>query len=372
MSTKIVVNNEIHTEKAAPTGAPRWQTILFWGTIIVLVGVAIAMRLYRLNLPFDYDGYDEGVYWQSLRAMSSGYVLYQQVFYSQPPFFLLSTYPLYVLFGSTIWSARLGVALVSLLGLAGAYLMGKSLGGRIGAIAALLLLIINPLYLAQSQILEAEVSSAAFSLLAVGAAYMWWKQPESTKGLWYAILSGVTLSLGILCKLLSVTSVIPIALLLAVRIWQIWQKQEGTSRLWPPPRSSRPIIALVVASVVTMLLLVLPFLGAYTSFWRDVVTFHTDAKTVLFNNQVQNKALILNYFTSSWPLCIAALYGVCAALLRRDWRVLPLTVWFLVTLYVLWEQVPLFPRHMIALVPILIAMAVMGFGEMPNLKEVAS
>jgi hypothetical protein len=40
--------------------------------ILSLVSIAIAMRLYGLGYPFDFDGYDEGVYWQTLRAMRAG------------------------------------------------------------------------------------------------------------------------------------------------------------------------------------------------------------------------------------------------------------------------------------------------------------
>src|ERR1700731_1865465 len=105
------------TTKRALTGARNersrnadWQTILFWAAIVALFAIAIAMRLYQLGLPFDRDSYDEGVYWQSLRAMGAGHTLYGDIFYSQPPFFLLSTFPGYVLFGSTLWAARLGIA----------------------------------------------------------------------------------------------------------------------------------------------------------------------------------------------------------------------------------------------------------------------
>src|SRR5689334_19124075 len=151
------------TTSGTPTWAryPRWQPILFWLAIVALFAIAVGMRLYDLGLPFDRDTYDEGVYWQSLRAMSAGHPLYQQIFYSQPPFFLLSTFPSYVLFGGTLWSARFGIALVSLFGLLGAFLLGKALSGRLGATAALLLVVVNPLYLAQSQTIEAEVSFAA-------------------------------------------------------------------------------------------------------------------------------------------------------------------------------------------------------------------
>ncbi|HXX79547.1 MAG TPA: hypothetical protein VEI53_13715, partial [Ktedonobacteraceae bacterium] len=45
-----------------------WQNLLFWGIVVALVVVAIGMRLYHLGVPFDRDGYDEGVYWQTLRS----------------------------------------------------------------------------------------------------------------------------------------------------------------------------------------------------------------------------------------------------------------------------------------------------------------
>ncbi len=146
MSASIVTDENSPTGKVTPGRAPRWQTIFMWVVPLAFLAIAICMRLYNLGQPFDHDGYDEGVYWQSLRAMAAGHTLYQQVFYSQPPFFLLSTYPIFALFGNTLWSARFGIALVSLLGLPGALLMGKALSGRSGAIVAMLLLVLDPLY----------------------------------------------------------------------------------------------------------------------------------------------------------------------------------------------------------------------------------
>ena len=73
----------------------------------LLALVATALILWPLNgLERDYD---EGVYWQSLRAMASGHPLFTSVFSSQPPFFLLSVYPFYMLFGQSIAAARFGV-----------------------------------------------------------------------------------------------------------------------------------------------------------------------------------------------------------------------------------------------------------------------
>src|SRR5438874_12234130 len=138
MSASIIADDKAKAAKSGLFPSIRQQNILFWGVLVALLAIAFGMRFYGLGLPFDRDGYDEGVYWQTLLSMRAGYTLYQQIFYSQPPFFLLSTYPIYMLFGGTLWSARLGIVLVSLLGLPGAYLMGKAFYGRVGAIAAVL------------------------------------------------------------------------------------------------------------------------------------------------------------------------------------------------------------------------------------------
>ncbi len=341
------------------------QNLLFWGVVVALVVIAIGMRLYHLGLPFDRDGYDEGVYWQTLLSMSAGNTLYKQIFYSQPPFFMLSTFPGYVLFGSSLWSARLGIALVSLLGLLGAFILGKVLSGRLGAIAAMLLLIVNPLYLAQSQTLEAEVSSTALSLLAVGLAYLWWKYPEGTRGLIYATLTGITITLSIMSKLLSVSVIIPVVFLMAARLWHIWQKQSGT-RL----RALLPILVGIVACILTFVVLLLPYRDSYQAMLQSVITFHSTAAEVYSYSQQQNISTIQTALTSL--LTITALFGVVAALLRRDWRVVPLIAWFVATLYLLWHQVPLFSHHLIAVTPPLIALAVIGIGNRPLKSEDSS
>ncbi len=354
--------NDISTGKTKQeVHYPDWKTILLWGAMVALVVIAIGMRLYQLGLPFDRDGYDEGVYWQTLRSMSAGHALYQDIFYAQPPFFVLSTFPGYVLFGSSLWSARLAIALVSLFGLLGAFLLGKALSGYLGALAALLLLIVNPLYLAQSQTIQAEVSSAAFSLLAVGLAYLWWEHPEGVRGICYATLTGVTLTLSILCKLLSVSILVPIVLLMLARVWQSWHKRTGAHFA-----GLLPIIAGVGACILTMAVLLLPFTGSYTSLVQSVITFHNDAASVLDSNQ-QGNLFIIEHALFTF-LALSAAYGLMVALVRQDWRVIPLIGWLLATLYLLWHQVPLFQHHLVALTPPLVALSIMGIGN-PSAKN---
>jgi len=417
------------TTKKALTGAqdeqarqPDWQAILFWAAIVALFAIAIAMRLYQLGLPFDRDSYDEGVYWQSLRAMAAGHALYGDIFYSQPPLFLLSTYPVYVLFGASLESARLGIALISLFGLAGAFLLGKALSGRAGAIAALLLAVVDPLFLAQSQTIQAEASSVAFSFLAIGLAFYWFKYPAGKRGLLLAILTGITVALSIMCKLLGAALLVPVIMLMLARMWAGMPGNDdeeevigarGTRAAQAPPptdptspapttddamfsrrggggvdgrwgrlrrprplvsspvlRPYLPIIAGILAFVLTMLVLILPFFGSFQALWSDVVTFHTGAGSLLSGNAQSGQAGNMAKLGSALAtlLTLAALYGSVVALVRRDWRVLPLLGWFLATAFLLWRQVPLFPHHFVSLTPPLVALSVMGVAglKMPD------
>lgn len=351
MALHTAATENTQTSTTPSTGMSRWQAIVVGIATIALFAFGVWMRLRDLGLPFDRDGYDEGVYWQTLRAMSAGHALYQQTFYSQPPFFLLSIFPFYTLFSQTIWAARFGVVIISLLGLVGAFLLGKALVGRVGALAALLLLVADPLYLIQSQNLQAEAPYVAFSLLAIGLAYLWWQRPDGLVGLCLAVLTAVTLSLGILCKLLP-AALVPAGLLLLTQLYRISRQEPGTR--W---RSARSLVAAIVAFLITTALVTLPFVGP--QFWQSMVTFHTNAFTVFKSQQVKNWPTILLLLQTS-ALSYSALYGTVVALIRRDWRVLPLLAWLLASIYLLWQQTPLFTHHFVVLTPPLIALTVMG------------
>ena len=366
MSTSTTLDTGIPPEaKSQKKFRLSWQTLLLYLFALAFLVVGLLMRLRDLGLPFDRDGYDEGVYWQSLRSMSAGHTLYQQIFYSQPPFFLLSIYPIYTFFGQTLWSARLGIAVVSLFGLLGAFLLGKAVAGPVGAIVASLLLLADPFYLLQSQRLQAEAPSAALSLLAVGLAYLWWERPDGMLGLCLAALSGIVLSLCILSKLLGVATLVPIGLLMLVRLWSIWHKPQETRFA-----SVRSVIAGIIAFILTTVLLLLPFAGAFTQLFHGVVTFHTSAGSLFRKAQPQNIQLMQHLLTSI--TAFTALYSTIVALMRRDWRVLPLLAWFGATVLMLWLQTPLFHHHLVALIPPLVSLAIVGISPIGRNEKWAS
>jgi hypothetical protein len=69
------------------------------------------------------------------------------------------------------------------------------------------------------------------------------------------------------------------------------------------------------------------------------------------------------------PLSAVAAYGVITAFLRRDWRVLPLLAWLIVSFLLLLFYHPLFLHHLIILEPPLIALAVLGMAQPEYYKK---
>jgi 4-amino-4-deoxy-L-arabinose transferase-like glycosyltransferase len=327
--------------------------------LCIVIALALGTGLSAANLP--QIDYDEGVYWQSLRALHNGYRLYEDVFCSQPPFFLLSIYPFYKVLGSTIASARIGVAILSSLGIPGAYLLGTALAGRAGGIAAIVALAATPLYLAQSHVLQAEGPAVALLLLSVGAVFMWWKHPTGRRGTAFAALCGATLSLGILIKLFNVTACAPILLLALMRIRRMRREKNAGV-----PSNVLPMATAVAAGLIAILVILAPFLGSLHALMQQVVTFHLAATAKAAGAAgIAKIDVFRSFFATNSALTAAAIIGSTITILRRDWRIVALLAWLAATLIALAALTPLFPRHAIVLVPPLIALIALGFDSRP-------
>jgi 4-amino-4-deoxy-L-arabinose transferase-like glycosyltransferase len=354
-----VLMDVVAHEPGPPSGRKKLASHVI--LILGIVSIAVAMRVYGLNGLFA-PGFDEGVYWQTLRTMHAGFGLYDQIFYGQPPLFVLSVYPFYALFGQSIAAARAGIAALSLLGLLGAYMMGKALGGRVGALVAMILLVFTPMYLRQSQILQAEGASTAFLFLPVGAALLWWKRPVGKTAVIFAIVCGATLSIGILTKLLNVTAAVPILMLI---LWRVWTLRQESS--YKSSTALRSILVGFIVALAVGLIALMPFLPSLGALLDQVVSYHLVAKKVW---PTDNFGTLRWFFTTNGVLTVAAVIGAVLALLRRDWRVIPLLAWLVTTIAFLGMHVPLWSRHTIVLIPPLIAITVLGLGDLASMERV--
>ena len=179
-----------------------------------------------------------------------------------------------------------------------------------------------------------------------------------------AITCGVTLALGSLIKLLDVTAVVPVLLLASARLWRV--------RRQPASRAAAvvvPIAAGIAAGVITITIVLLPFRGSLHALLQQVVMFHIAARKAMAASGVDNVFVLYRFFTTNVILGAAAIAGAIVAIFRRDWRVVPLIGWALVTFIGLLMQVPLFGRHAIVLLPPLIALMALGLHDLPAARE---
>lgn len=306
--------------------------------LVVILVVATLLRLWPITgVAHDYD---EGVYWQSLRAMTAGHPLFTSVFSSQPPFFLLSLYPFYLLLGQSLEAARLGVVIYSLVGVLGLYAIGRMLAGRWTGVAAAALLALDPVYLTESHSLQAEVPSLAYEIVCVALALAARKTVGRTR-LALAAASGVFLSLGVLTKLSDVVAVLPAVLYLIP-----WGDPARLSSLPTALQRALPALGCFALGVLAGLVAVLaPFAAHLDSVYDQVVRFHTVAAKANNAGLVHNIG-ILAKSAPQYPLWLLSLVAVALALHRRSSVIVPPLLWVLATVALLLNQQPLFDHHL--------------------------
>jgi len=344
--------------------------------LAVIAAAAIALRLWPIGgVATDYQ--DEGVYWQSLRAMAAGQPLFTAVFSSQPPFFLLSLYPFYLLLGQTLVAARLAVALYSLVGLGAIYYAGRSLGGRWAGLVACALLAVDPLYLTESHTLQAEAPSLAFALVAVALAAGAIRRSGGPRRA-LAAASGVALGLGVMTKLSDVVTLAPVAILLAAASAPsigAAARPRVTSRTALARSGALPDLALCAAGLVAACAAVLaPFLVAHAPVYDQAVRFHlvTERTWLAHGGWRGNISVLRAGLTGAYALPYAALeVGACLlGVWRRTWVVAVPVAWLLASLVFLVRQLPLYSHHLVVVAPPLALLA--GLALTPPARPTAA
>jgi 4-amino-4-deoxy-L-arabinose transferase-like glycosyltransferase len=349
----------------ASRGVVSWAAALPLETraLLIIAAVALVLRLWPIGgISTDYD---EGVYWQSLRAMASGHPLFTSVFSSQPPLFLLALYPFYLLFGQTLLAARLAIVVYSLAGIIAIYYAGRALGGRWSGVLAALLLAVDPLYLAESHTLQAEVPALAFQLICVACTAEAMRRTGRSRRM-LALIGGVALGLGIMVKLLDVVALVPATLFLAQPALAPFLGDDKRLRL--PPwiavrkglRAALPDLALLGAGALgACALTLLPFVGSWNTLYDQVVTFHVVAGRAVDRGLRYNLTLLAKT-GELYPLALLAAAALALALWRRAWAIAPIVLWLFASLVLLARQQPLFVHHRVLLSPELALIAALA------------
>ncbi len=327
------------------------------GWVALGAGV-LALVLALQTLQGQISDYDEGVYWQSLRAMADGHPLFSSVFSSQPPLFLLSVYPFYMIFGQSLSAARLALIVFSLAGIAGTYVAGRALGhGAIGAVACLLLAL-DPLYEHGAHTLQAELPSVALQIWAVACAVLAMRA-SGRRRTWLVVGSGVLLGCALLIKLFAIAALVPIVLYLSVPLARRWLDKGGNLR-WPPRsevwdglRQIAPTLGWLAAGLFgAIVVILLPYIGQLGTVYDQVVRFHLAAAQADSQSSRDNLQLIVETLWDA-RLVFIAVPAIIVVVWRRMWVSAPLILWALVAFITLLRQQPLLEHHIVLLSPAL-------------------
>lgn len=108
---------------------------------------------------------DEGIYLTSFLLVDKGYPAYKQTYFSQPPGFLLTVYPGFILFGKTLQAARLTISLWTIIGLLAILWLSFEFEQKWAGLLAIGLLFLIPSYYNQTLTFQSDILITTFSLL---------------------------------------------------------------------------------------------------------------------------------------------------------------------------------------------------------------
>ncbi len=140
---------------------------------------------------------DEGIYLTSFLLVDRDHPAYKETFFSQPPGFLLSVYPGFLLFGKTLQSARLTIGIWSLIGFLTILWISFELKNKWTGLLAISLLFLIPSYYNQTLMFQSDILISTFSLLSLAALIRFGK---SLRLFWF-IISVLFLNLAFWTKL---------------------------------------------------------------------------------------------------------------------------------------------------------------------------
>jgi len=284
--------------------------------------------------------YDEGVFWQTIRALARGEPMFSSVFASSPPGFFYALLPFYLVVHS-IASLRAGVLLLCLAGLAATYVLARLLAGNVGGLVAVLLAATSSVYWHESTVLQADGPSLALSTVAVALAVLAVRTEGRARDT-LAAAAGLALAFSVGTKFFGVVAAVPIAIVLL-----------GASR-----GSGRLVTAAVLGGVVGLLILLVPVIGSPQAAYKQLIVSHLRAGELAHLGIGRNLGYV--FLRHELPLEALGLAAGVLALIRRDRTVVIPLAWAVVSMIAILGYEPIFPHHLVLLTPSLALLAAVG------------
>jgi Dolichyl-phosphate-mannose-protein mannosyltransferase len=311
--------------------------------ILPTIVLAIAVRLAYKNLG-QYDpsdaAYDAGVYLESARMLGRGYPLYQVIFDSQPPLWLMLVSLSFHWFGESVLAGQLVTATAGLVTVAATMTATAQLCGWSGGLIAGVLVMLSPLELKWSRIVIPDLPSVAFAAvgMALAARYV-----RSGRRPWL-----VAASLAATCSVLVKLPGLYIFPALGLMVIARWRREPALNYR----RMARAVAwdSLIISGVFAGTTLTVLLMVGAGDVWNQVVTFHSAARAVYPSMAIAQKCrLMLGFADGERLLAYAAPFAILSVLGGLE-GLAPL-LWAFCTFIGLLYHRPLFHHHMVALIP---------------------
>jgi 4-amino-4-deoxy-L-arabinose transferase-like glycosyltransferase len=316
-------------------------------TAAVLTGIGF-IAAEAIVLGAHIRDYDEGVYWQSFRALARGETLFRSIFAPTPPAFYYTLLPFYQV-APSLTSLRLGVLFFGVIGLAATYVTGRLLAGELAGLIALILAATSPLYLLQSAVLLADGPAVAMSVVAVALVLLALRSDGRTRDA-LALAAGLALAISAGIKLLGVLTAVPLLILL----------------LGAPRARGRLILFTTLGGLIVCAAMLVPVLSAPSAAYDDLVHSHLGAGQAAAPGLGPNLKLL--FLPRENPLEALAALAAIVALQRRDRRITGPLVWAAVSVVAILFYKPLFLHHLVMLTPPLALVAAVGLAPILTLR----
>jgi hypothetical protein len=320
--------------------------------ILPTIVLASAVRLAYTNLGQYDPSYDAGVYLESARMMRRGYPLYQVIFDSQPPLWLMLVSLSFHWFGESVLAGQLVTATASLVTVAATMTATAELCGWSGGLIAGVLVMLSPLALKWSRIVTADLPSVAFAAVGMALAA---RYARSGRRPWL-IAASLTTTCSVLVKLPGLYTFPALGLMVIAR----WRREPALNYR----RLARAVAwdSLIISGVFAGATLTVMLIMGVGDVWNQVVTFHSAARAVYPSMAIGQKCrLMLGFADGERLLAYAAPFAVLSVLGGLEGLV-PL-LWAFCTFIGLLYHRPLFEQHMVALIPPIAMAAGVGWTQ---------
>ncbi len=315
----------------------RRGVVVGWTLFAVAIGVAVVFRV--LDLPLKPLHSDEGVNgWYSLRLWWTGYYHYQASDYHGPMMYYVNRV-MFVLFGASDTTLRLGAALTGVLGVGALALFRRPLGA-VGVGAAALVLAVQPVDVYFARTVIHEVYLVTGTLVLVGAAFAWLRGGSAG----WAALGGVSAAVMFANKETALLSVgcIGGGAGLVWLLWPVLRDGAGLEGVLPAGRGD--LMRRVFARWRSLALGFACFTVVMVLFYSSFFTFPAGLKGIFSTyyhwvgygvsgrNQKKDFFYWLQFWPYVWPALAAGIPEMVAGAIRRERTSIFLSVWFVLGL----------------------------------------